>query len=166
MLLYHGSNVAVQAPRLVGQTRGLDFGPGFYLTTDLAQAVRFSEIVVARRGHGAATISVYEFDMAEAERTLSVKRFMAADSQWLAFVIENRLKTYGGAAFDVIIGAVANDMVMPTIQVYMGGFLTEEAALVALKANKLTDQVCLKSENALSLLRFLDSNAKTGRHDG
>jgi hypothetical protein len=39
----------------------------------------------------------------------------------------------------------------------MGGFLTEEAALVTLKASKLTDQVCLKSESALSLLRFLET---------
>jgi hypothetical protein len=72
VLLYHGSNVAVQEPRLLRQTRGLDFGLGFYLTTDQAQAARFSEIIVARRKYGAATFSVYDFDMAGAERTLAV----------------------------------------------------------------------------------------------
>jgi hypothetical protein len=156
VLLYHGSNVAVQAPRLMGQTRGLDFGPGFYLTTDRAQAARFSEIIAARRKCGAPVVSAYDFDMAGAERTLSVKRFAGADAQWLAFVVANRLSAYSGAFYDVVVGAVANDMVMPTIQAYMGGFLTEEAALVALKTSKLTDQVCLKSEGALSLLRFLE----------
>lgn len=34
MLLYHGSNLAVERPRLLARTRALDFGVGFYLTTD------------------------------------------------------------------------------------------------------------------------------------
>ena len=62
-LLYHGSNLAIEAPRLIEQTRGLDFGAGFYLTTNESQAERFSEIVVRRRKNGIATLSVYEFDM-------------------------------------------------------------------------------------------------------
>lgn len=69
MLLYHGSNVAVEEPRLIGQTRGLDFGAGFYLTTNEAQAVRFSEIVVNRRKSGVATVSVYDFNMEVAYST-------------------------------------------------------------------------------------------------
>lgn len=42
-LLYHGSNMVVEQPRLIGQARGLDFGAGFYTTTNEAQAKRFSE---------------------------------------------------------------------------------------------------------------------------
>jgi hypothetical protein len=53
-------------------------------------------------------------------------------------------------------------MVMPTIQAYIGGFLTEEAALVTLKASRLTDQVCLKSEISLSLLHFLETGERKG----
>ncbi len=53
MLLYHGSNLAIEEPRLIGQVRGLDFGAGFYLTTSEPQAARFSEIVVRRRKTGA-----------------------------------------------------------------------------------------------------------------
>jgi len=48
MLLYHGSNVAVEKPMLLEQTRGLDFGAGFYLTIDKTHAVRFAQIVVYR----------------------------------------------------------------------------------------------------------------------
>jgi hypothetical protein len=33
MRLYHRSNVAIEIPRLIGQTRGRDFGAGFYLTS-------------------------------------------------------------------------------------------------------------------------------------
>ena len=157
MLLYHGSNVVIEAPRLIEQTRGLDFGVGFYLTTNEMQALRFSEIVVNRRKSGEATVSVYEFDMEAAEKTLDVRRFENADTEWLRFVTHNRLKTYRGDAYDIVIGAVANDTVMPTIQAFLSGFINEEAALVTLKTSKFVDQVCLKSEKALSLLRFVKS---------
>ena len=154
MLLYHGSNIEVIEPRLVEQPRGLDFGSGFYLTTNEVQAIRFSEIVTDRRKNGKVTVSVYEFDMETAEKTLSVNRFMSADSSWLRFIIDNRLKTYKGAFYDIVIGAVADDTVMPAIQAFLGGIFNEEATIVALKANNLVDQVCLKSAEALSLLIF------------
>jgi hypothetical protein len=162
MLLYHGSNLPVEEPRLIKQNRGLDFGAGFYLTTNEAQANRFSGIVVNRRQSGVATVSVYEFDMEVAERTLAVRRFESANAEWLSFVTDNRLKTYRGDIYDIVIGAVANDTVMPTIQALLGGFLTAEAALLTLKTSKLVDQVCLKSEKALSLLRFIKAYKTRG----
>jgi hypothetical protein len=161
MLLYHGSNGEVEKPRLIGQTRGLDFGAGFYLTTSAAQAERFSEIVVNRRKSGTATVSVYDFDMTTADRTLAVRRFTSAHADWLRFVVDNRRKTYHGKDYDIVIGAVANDTVMPTIQAFIGGFIGEEATLITLKASKLVDQICLKSEKALSLLRFIKSYKTT-----
>ena len=155
MKLFHGSNVVVAKPRLIGQKRGLDFGAGFYLTTSEEQANRFSDIVVHRKKSGIATVNMYEFDIEAAEKSLSIRRFQGADAEWLNFVTDNRLKTYSGEVYDVVVGAVANDTVMPTIQAYLGGFLTEEAALITLKANKLVDQLCLKTDKALSLLHFV-----------
>ena len=155
MLVFHGSNLKVCQPRLVGQMRELDFGAGFYLTTSEIQASRFSDIVVARRKSGAATVSVYEFDMPAAEKTLSIRKFQSADAEWLRFVTDNRMKAYTGENYDLVIGAVANDTVMPTIQAYLGGFLTEEATIATLKASKIVDQLCLKTNKALSLLRFV-----------
>ncbi|MCL2002466.1 MAG: DUF3990 domain-containing protein [Oscillospiraceae bacterium] len=157
MRLYHGSNLVVAEPRLVEQTRGLDFGAGFYLTTNQTQAERFSEIVVTRRKSGVATVSVYEFDLAAAEKDLAIRRFASADGEWLRFVSENRLLTYCGEEYDMVIGAVANDDVMPTVQAYLSGLFDVEATLLALKTRKLVDQICLKSEEALSLLRFIKS---------
>lgn len=164
--MYHGSNSAVDEPRLIGQTRGLDFGPGFYLTTNETQAARFSEIVLSRRRSGIATVSVYEFDMEAAEGALAVRRFEAANAEWLRFVADNRLNAYSGALYDVVIGAVANDLVMPTIQAYLGGFINEEATLVTLKTSRLADQVCLKSEKALPLLHFIKSDETKGVNGG
>jgi hypothetical protein len=162
MLLYHGSNLAVETPRLIKQTRGLDFGPGFYVTTNEIQARRFAEIVVNRRKVGTATVSVYEFDMKSAGKTLAFRKFKKANAEWLRFVTDNRLKTYTGDVYDVVIGAVANDTVMPTIQAFMDGFISEEAALSTLKTRKLSDQLCLKSDKALSMLRF-DKSYEVGQ---
>ena len=69
MFLYHGRNTTVNKPSLIVQTRGLDFGPGFYLTTNEEQAVRFSGIVVKRKKEGSAIVNVYTFDIAAAEKT-------------------------------------------------------------------------------------------------
>ncbi|MCL2019383.1 MAG: DUF3990 domain-containing protein [Oscillospiraceae bacterium] len=166
MILYHGSSLAVEKPQLIEQKRGLDFGAGFYLTSREEQAARFSEIVVDRRKSGVETVSVYEFDMETAEKTLNILKFSSADKKWLRFVAENRFKTYTDASYDVVVGAVANDSVMPTIQAFLGGFVNEEATIITLKTSKLFDQWCLKSEKALSLLRFVKSYEIGGDSNG
>jgi hypothetical protein len=155
MLLYHGSNVAVETPRLINQMRGLDFGTGFYLTTNENQATRFSEVVFQRQKNGTAMVSAYEFDIDTAKKELFIKKFDSADAEWLKFVVENRTESYQGENYDMVIGAVANDRVMPTVLAYLNGFITEEAALITLKTSKLVDQVYLKTEEALSLLKFI-----------
>lgn len=38
MILYHGSNVEVREPKLLKIQRDLDFGKGFYTTSDFEQA--------------------------------------------------------------------------------------------------------------------------------
>jgi len=166
MTLYHGSSITVEKPRLVKQTRGLDFGAGFYLTSREEQAVRFSEIVVDRRKSGVATVSTFVFDMESAEKLLNIHRFACADREWLRFVVENRLKTYTGMKYDMVIGPVANDTVMPAIQAFLGGFVSEEATIITLKTSKLFDQWCLKSDKALSLLRFEESYPTKGGGNG
>ena len=52
MILYHGSNVTVEYPKLIKQNRYLDFGFGFYTTTNRDQAVNFAGKVTDRRKPG------------------------------------------------------------------------------------------------------------------
>lgn len=153
MILYHGSNMTVDKPRLIDQNRYLDFGCGFYTTTNKNQADNFAQKVVVRRG-GVPTVNVYELDES-ALADLNVKRFLAPDEQWLDFVSAHRNGTYAGEEYDVIIGAVANDDVYRTLQIYAGGLLTKEQALEALKIKQLFDQYVFASENALSALKFV-----------
>ena len=79
MLLYHGSNLIVKKPELVKQSRGLDFGTGFYLTSREEQAVRFAEIVVNRRKCGIAKVSVFDFDEDIIDESFNVLRFVNAE---------------------------------------------------------------------------------------
>ncbi|MDR1061025.1 MAG: DUF3990 domain-containing protein [Clostridiales bacterium] len=154
MRLYHGSNAAIETPKLLHQQRGLDFGAGFYLTSSRAQAERFSFNVARRAGEGAPTVSVYEFDAEVAERKLDALHFNGADYDWLAYVRDNRLKQYAGREYDIVIGAVANDDVLPTILLYINGQLDADLTIGALKTRKLVDQYCFKTEAALAFLNF------------
>ena len=42
MKLYHGSNIEVKTPCLIPSKRLLDFGAGFYLTSDFEQAKKWA----------------------------------------------------------------------------------------------------------------------------
>lgn len=154
MILYHGSNMVVENPRLIEQNTFLDFGYGFYTTTNKVQAENFAKKVVIRRG-GTPIINVYEIDDNISKEILRIKRFKAPDEEWLDFVSTHRNGTYDGEEFDLIIGAVANDDVYRTLQVYASGLLTKEQALEGLKIKKLFDQYVFTTNKALSLLKFV-----------
>ena len=64
MILYHGSNVIVDQPKLIRQNRYLDFGFGFYTTTNREQAVNFAQKVTDRRKMGEATLNIYSVNEA------------------------------------------------------------------------------------------------------
>ncbi len=132
MILYHGSNVAVDHPRLIRQNRYLDFGFGFY-TTNRDQAVNFAQKVTDRRKTGAATLNIYSVDEAVAFKECSLLRFDSPDEAWLDFVAANRQGTYQGEQHDLVYGAVVNDDVYRTITLHMTGVLDKEQALETLK---------------------------------
>lgn len=155
MILYHGSNTIVEKPKLVEQNRFLDFGYGFYTTTNKEQAENFSKKVIVRRG-GKPIVNVYEFDE-NAHIGLVIKKFSAPNEEWLDFVSAHRNGSYDGEKYDVIIGAVANDDVYRTLQIYSSGLLTKEQALEALKVKKLFNQYVFATEKALKFLKFVEA---------
>ena len=154
MILYHGSNVIVEQPKLIRQNRYLDFGFGFYTTTNRDQAVNFAQKVTDRRKTGAATLNIYSVEEAVAFKECSLLRFDSPDEAWLDFVAENRQGTYQGKQHDLIYGAVANDDVYRTITLYMTGVLDKEQTLAALKIRKLFNQLVFATEKSLQYLHF------------
>ena len=79
MISYHGSNVTVDHPKLVRQNRYLDFGYGFYTTTNREQAVNVAQKVTERRQNGLATLNMYSVDEAVAFKECSLLRFNSPD---------------------------------------------------------------------------------------
>lgn len=155
MILYHGSNVVVSEPKLIQQNRFLDFGFGFYTTTNKKQAIGFADKVYKRRKAGDRIVNIYEIDEQKAFAECSVLRFDTADEAWLDFVSDNRSGNYEGETFDFIFGPVANDDVYTTFTLYTAGALTKVQTLEALKIKKLYNQLVLTSEKALSYLKFI-----------
>ena len=101
MILYHGSNVIVSQPRLIKQNRFLDFGYGFYTTTNKAQAISFADKVTRRRGEGKKEVSIYEVDAEKAFAEGKLLRFDSPNEAWLDFVSDNRSGNYEGETFEM-----------------------------------------------------------------
>jgi hypothetical protein len=99
---------------------------------------------------------VYAYDE-NAQANIKVKKFSAPDEEWLDFVSAHRNGGYNGEQYDVIIGAVANDDVYRTLQIYSTGLLTKAQALEALKVKKLFNQYVFASDEALKLLKFVEA---------
>lgn len=154
MILYHGSNVIVDQPKLIRQNRYLDFGFGFYTTTNREQAVNFAQKVTDRRKMGEATLNIYSVNEAVAFQECKVLQFDSPDEAWLDFVAANRQGTYQGEKYDLIYGAVANDDVYRTIALYMTGVLDKEQTLSSLKIRKLFNQLVFATEKFLQYLKF------------
>lgn len=155
MILYHGSNLTISEPKLVIQNRFLDFGFGFYTTTNKLQAVGFADKVTKRRKEGIPSVSIYEIDEEKAFSECTVLRFDAPDESWLDFVSDNRAGKYTGKSYDFIYGPVANDDVYTTFTLYSAGVLTKEQTIEALKIKKLYNQLVLTSDKALAYLKFI-----------
>lgn len=153
MIVYHGSNVEVSEPKLIPQNRFLDFGYGFYTTTNKEQAISFAEKVYRRKQSGSPTVNAYTLDDVAFDEC-AVLRFDAPDEAWLDFVSDNRSGSYTGEKYDLIYGPVADDDVYATFALYTSGILSKEQTLEALKVKKLFNQFVFASEKALQYIQF------------
>ena len=178
MLLYHGSYTGIPRIDLNKCTRGLDFGKGFYLTSSFDQAYAYVPlsakkavrigIVPENFNLEDGQISVYRFHY---DPNLLFHPFPSANSEWLHFVSANRnqslfpelLKKY--QTTDIIAGKIADDQTARTLQQYIGGYFgtpglpdTDEAVIKKLIPNRLWDQFCFRTEDAVKSLEFVRSD--------
>lgn len=157
MILHHGSNVEVREPKILNPNRGLDFGHGFYTTTNLDQAIAFARRVTRNRGTGTATVSTYELDENAAFPICRVLKFDGVCDAWLDFVCDNRDGMYSGPPYDFAFGPVANDDVYRTLYLYRAGEIGREEAFKRLKVKTLYNQLVFATPLALSFIRFRES---------
>ena len=88
MILYHGSNAEVRELHLLKIQRDLDFGKGFYTTSDWMQAKKWARRTTCQRKSGSPFVSVYEVD-SEALSELLIRRFAEPNIAWLDYVAAN-----------------------------------------------------------------------------
>jgi hypothetical protein len=158
MKLYHGSTVIVNSPMIIDSQRFLDFGKGFYCTTEKKQAESWSKIKQKREGKNTfALVSVFDFDeKLLTTNQLIIKEFNDANKDWLEFVVLNRNgKT--SHKFDIVKGPVANDTLYAVLSLYESGVLTQNETIARLKTHKLFNQISFHTLLALKSLKFSES---------
>lgn len=158
MKIYHGSTEIIHTPTILETQRLLDFGKGFYTTTNYEQAQRWALIKHKRIGTNAeAIVNVYNFDEKLFESDIfRVKLYKYTDEAWLDFIVTNR-RTIAPHDFDIVMGAVANDTLYQTLTLYETGILTKQETIVRLKAHILFDQLSFHTAEVLKHVKFEDS---------
>jgi len=153
MKLFHGSTISVKKPIIMDIQRLLDFGNGFYTTTNKKQATNWALIKQKRLGKNAnAIISIYEFnDSLMSSQHFKIKTFNSATEEWLDFVVNNRNGKIDHS-YDIVQGPVANDTLYATLLLYENGILSKNETILRLKTHKLFDQISFHSQAVLNEL--------------
>lgn len=60
-------------------------------------------------------------------------------------------------AYDLVIGATADDKLYATIEQYESGFINADVAVEVLNCMKIGQQICIKSQSGLEKLHFIRS---------
>ena len=158
MKIYHGVFSEVSSPKILIPSHSMDFGNGFYTTTSFDQAKRWSLIKKDRFHYEKAVVSTFAMDNEIFKTTeLKSKVFHKADEEWLDFVMSNRQDIHFVYDYDVVMGAVANDNVYASLNLYEEGFLSKKELLEELMAWKYVDQICFHTEKSLKYLKFIKS---------
>lgn len=155
MILYHGSNTKVKEPRLIPSKRLLDFGAGFYLTSDFEQARKWAVRTAKNRGENKPLVSAFEFDV-KLMRDLNILSFEKPDTDWLRYISANRTGKMTEEKYDIVIGPVANDQAIRTVNNFLKGYFSEDIAIQLLLPQKLKDQYTFKTDKALKILKFTE----------
>lgn len=133
--LYHGSNIAIEEIDLKKTRPYKDFGRGFYLTSMKEQAQKMAQRVS--------------------------RIFEEPSKEWALFVINNRNRDYQDIysmecnhdnKYDLVIGPVADDDLALLFRQFLGGLISVEVLVEAMKFKKLTNQYSFHTERALELL--------------
>lgn len=156
MILYHGSNVAVEKPKIIKASRTLDFGNGFYTTTSKYQAFKWAKIKQKRESAATGVVTIYEVpDNVFELKNLKTIAFNEPNNEWLNFIINNRMTLGYVHDYDVVKGPVADDRVYACLNAFENRFMDIQTAIKELRTYKLDDQISFNTLKALNLLNFV-----------
>lgn len=147
MILYHGSNVVVNNPKILQVRYNKDFYYGFYCTILENQAKRW-----AVRYTGKGIISKFEY---QEDSTLNILKFKEMTEEWLDFIVDCRLGIPHN--YDIVEGPMANDTIFSFVQDFVDKKITRAAFWELAKFKRPTHQMSFNTEKSLKTLNFLKS---------
>lgn len=164
MILYHGSNVAIDKIDL-GKCRPFkDFGRGFYLTSLEQQAVNMAKRTVRLQGSGLPTVTAFELDDNWRVAQLNVLYFDKPSREWAQFIVNNRDRMFSDIAspqcncmnqYDIVFGPVANDAIVASFQLYQDGRIDIDELVKRFEYRELSNQFSFHTPQALELLTYV-----------
>ncbi|MCR4783865.1 MAG: DUF3990 domain-containing protein [bacterium] len=159
MIIYHGTTLEIQKPRIIMSEIGRDFGFAFY-TTDIKEqaerwAIRKAKIESRRQKKSiSAVVNIYNW---KDTPNLSIKEFEGASMEWLDLIVNCRSNTSFKHPYDIVIGKIANDNVGETVSYVIQKIMRREDAIERLKFEKINNQIAFCTERALNQLEFVES---------
>ena len=99
------------------------------------------------RKQKSAIVNVYE--LSDELEKYNVLQFGQENEKWLDFVCACRKGDNIYKNYDIIIGAVANDDVFKTVDMYFRGIWSKKKALDELCYYKMNDQICVINQDVL-----------------
>ena len=163
MIVYHGSICEIQSPDVSFSKSYLDFGKGFYVTSLKSQAEKWALRKVARTEKGEATVNIFE--LSDDLASYKVLDFKTENEEWLDFVCNCRKGSEIYKNYDVIIGAVADDDVFKTVNMYFRGFWDKKKTLEEIRFYKTSNQICITNQNVLNSILTFKSSYKVETND-
>lgn len=155
LILYHGSDSFFEEIDLSKSQNRRDFGKGFYTTVLEKQEKDWAYRQMLRNGNSKNYVYKYVFEESD---DLKIKHFDSLNREWLEFIKLNRSKGGTQHDFDVVIGPVADDNTMQTVQLYLLGTITSDEAVERLKFNDVNNQVSFHTGKAISKLKLIKRN--------
>lgn len=152
LIVFHGTTKRFEQVDLKKSHNRRDFGMGFYTTVLENQAKEWAYRLSLREKTQIYYVYQYTF---EESGQLKIRRFDGLNKEWLEFIKKNR--SLGGLQhnYDIVIGPVADDNTMETVQLYISGILTADEAVERLRYNKVNNQISFHTEKALEHLRLI-----------
>lgn len=168
MRIYHGSTFVVEKPSLEILNYKTDFGKGFYTTTDIEQAKRWTKIKKGRLEKEQSNsdiqqyINIYEYIE---DKSLNVLNFKEATEEWVKFVFMNRQSNELSHKYDIVIGPVADDNLYQVLVSYENGVYDMEETIKRLKTYLLSNQISFHTLKSLECIKYIET-IKVGEENG
>lgn len=152
LLLFHGTVAKFDVVDLSKSHNRRDFGMGFYTTLLERQAKEWAYRQSLRRH--VKKYYVYQYKFRESG-SLNIKHFDCLDKEWLEFIKDNRSKGGLQHSYDIVVGPVADDDTMETVQLYISGILNADEAVGRLRYSQINNQVSFHTKEALESIKFV-----------